>query len=295
MMIFYVALTRAKNRLYLIGEFKNPYTIKYDSYFDYVYAALSPLEIEKFLNEERLVKGAVSYNLITEVEEFEIEAKSQLFGKGDEKLEREIEEYLNYDYLFKNEENIAFKNSVTSLTKKYEEKEVFLPSNMVEVNLDAVEIGNAYHLALKNIDFNMINKESDIEKYFSSTLDKDKIDLDLLYKNIQLLKPFTKEGNIYKEQEFVMKDALCKLIKNVDIKDDILVQGVVDLFIINGNKATLIDYKYSSTKNSQKLINRYKTQLDLYKNAIMSGLGVEVEKMFLLNLKYTDLIEITDD
>ena len=295
MMIFYVALTRAKNRLYLIGEFKNPYTIKYDSYFDYVYAALSPLEIEKFLNEERLVKGAVSYNLITEVEEFEIEAKSKLFGKGDEKLEREIEEYLNYDYLFKNEENIAFKNSVTSLTKKYEEKEVFLPSNMVEVNLDAVEIGNAYHLALKNIDFNMINKESDIEKYFSSTLDKDKIDLDLLYKNIQLLKPFTKEGNIYKEQEFVMKDALCKLIKNVDIKDDILVQGVVDLFIINGNKATLIDYKYSSTKNSQKLINRYKTQLDLYKNAIMSGLGVEVEKMFLLNLKYTDLIEITDD
>ena len=295
MMIFYVALTRAKNRLYLIGEFKNPYTIKYDSYFDYVYAALSPLEIEKFLNEERLVKGAVSYNLITEVEEFEIEAKSKLFGKGDEKLEREIEEYLNYDYLFKNEENIAFKNSVTSLTKKYEEKEVFLPSNMVEVNLDAVEIGNAYHLALKNIDFNMINEESDIEKYFSSSLDKDKIDLDLLYKNIQLLKPFTKEGNIYKEQEFVMKDALCKLIKNVDIKDDILVQGVVDLFIINGNKATLIDYKYSSTKNSQKLINRYKTQLDLYKNAIMSGLGVEVEKMFLLNLKYTDLIEITDD
>ena len=295
MMIFYVALTRAKNRLYIIGEFKNPYTIKYDSYFDYVYAALSPLEIEKFLNEERLVKGAVSYNLITEVEEFEIESKSQLFGKGDEKLEREIEEYLNYDYLFKNEENIAFKNSVTSLTKKYEEKEVFLPSNMVEVNLDAVEIGNAYHLALKNIDFNMINKESDIEKYFSSTLDKDKIDLDLLYKNIQLLKPFTKEGNIYKEQEFVMKDAICKLIKNVDIKDDILVQGVVDLFIINGNKATLIDYKYSSIKNSQKLINRYKTQLDLYKNAIMSGLGVEVEKMFLLNLKYTDLIEITDD
>ena len=129
----------------------------------------------------------------------------------------------------------------------------------------------------------------------SLSLIKDKVDLNLLYKNIELLKPFVAFGNVYKEQEFVMRDALNNLIKNVEIKDDILVQGVVDLFVINGDRATLIDYKYSSTKNRQKLINRYKTQLYLYKNAIESGLGVKVEKMFLLNLKYTDLIEITEE
>lgn len=297
MMIFYVALTRAKNRLYLIGEYKNPFSIKFDCYFDYIFASLSPNEIETFLKEESLVKGAVSYNLITEVEAFEVEAKSRNFGKGDEKQEEEIKKYLEFDYRFKNEENIAYKNSVTSLTKKYEEQEVFLPSSMVEVSLDAVEIGNAYHLALKTIDFNEIENCDDLEKYFHSSLNliKDKVDLNLLYKNIELLKPFVKFGNVYKEQEFVMRDAFNNLIKNVEIKDDILVQGVVDLFVINGNRATLIDYKYSSTKNRQKLINRYKTQLYLYKNAIESGLGVKVEKMFLLNLKYTDLIEITEE
>ena len=172
---------------------------------------------------------------------------------------------------------------MTSLTKKYEEQEVFLPSSMVEVSLDAVEIGNAYHLALKTVDFNEINCKDDLEKYFTSSLNdiKDKIDLNLLYKNIELLKPFTKSGNVFKEQEFVMRDALKNLIKNVEIKDEILVQGVVDLFIVNGDKAILIDYKYSSTKNREKLIGRYKTQLYLYKNAIESGLNVKVEKMYL--------------
>ena len=298
MMIFYVALTRAKNRLYIIGEYKNPYSIKFDTYLDYVFASLSPNDLEKFLNEEHLEKGAVSYNLLTDVEELPLEKQSIRFGEGDEKLKKEIKNYLEYEYLFKEEENIAYKNSVTSLTKKYEENEVFLPSNMVEVNLDAVEIGNAYHLALKMIDFNEIENAKDLEKYFeNSTLSeiRDKIDLDLLNKNIQILKPFVKNGQVFKEQEFVMKDSLKNLIGVSKIADDILVQGVIDIFILNGNTATLIDYKYSSINNNQKLINRYKTQLYLYKNAIENGLEVKVGKMFLLNLKNNDLIEITEE
>ena len=72
MMIFYVALTRAKNRLYIIGEYKNPYSIKFDCYFDYIFASLCPNELESLLKEESLVKGAVSYHIITEVEDSQL-------------------------------------------------------------------------------------------------------------------------------------------------------------------------------------------------------------------------------
>lgn len=91
-----------------------------------------------------------------------------------------------------------------------------------------------------------------------------------------------------------MKDTLKNLIKKSVVNDEILVQGVVDLFVINGEKAVLIDYKYSSS-NKFNLINRYKTQLILYKNAIEKGLNKKIEKMFLLNLKTTELIEINGD
>ena len=296
MFIFYVALTRAKNRLYIIGEYKNPYSINFDTYFDYIFATLSKEEIDKFLSEEHLEKGAVSFNLVTGVDDFTIKKEGEPFGYADEKVEEKLREYLNFSYRFKNEENIAYKNSVTSLTKKYEENEVFLPSNIMPISLDAVEVGNAYHLALKCIDFNEINCEGDLEKYFNLSLKEveNKIDKHLLFKNIQILKPFTKCGDVFKEQEFVMKDTLKNLIKKSVVNDEILVQGVVDLFVINGEKAVLIDYKYSSS-NKFNLINRYKTQLILYKNAIEKGLNKKIEKMFLLNLKTTELIEINGD
>ena len=233
---------------------------------------------------------------MTGVDDFTIKKEGEPFGYADEKVEEKLREYLNFSYRFKNEENIAYKNSVTSLTKKYEENEVFLPSNIMPISLDAVEVGNAYHLALKCIDFNEISCEGDLEKYFNLSLREveNKIDKNLLFKNIQILKPFTKCGEVFKEQEFVMKDTLKNLIKKSVVNDEILVQGVVDLFVINGEKAVLVDYKYSSS-NKFNLINRYKTQLILYKNAIEKGLNKKIEKMFLLNLKTTELIEINGD
>ncbi len=297
MMNFYVALTRVKNRLYIIGEYKNPYSITFDTYFDYIFNTLSPEEIDKFLNDEVLEKDAVSFHLITEVEEFEVE-KERHFGVGDERITRELENFLNFEYRFKNEENISYKNSVTGLTKKYEETQVFLPSNTVNVGLDTVEVGNAYHLALKTIDFEKISSVKDIERYFESNKVlqelKDKVDFEILLKNIEILKRFTAGGQVFKEQEFVMRDTLENLMKDARVSDEILVQGVIDLFILKKDKATLIDYKYSNTKDKQRLLSRYKTQLNLYKKALVSGLGVKVEEVFLLNLKSGDLIEISE-
>ena len=83
-------------------------------------------------------------------------------------------------------------------------------------------------------------------------------------------------------------------MKDARVSDEILVQGVIDLFILKKDKATLIDYKYSNTKDKQRLLSRYKTQLNLYKKALVSGLGVKVEEIFLLNLKSGDLIEISE-
>lgn len=54
----------------------------------------------------------------------------------------------------------------------------------------------------------------------------------------------------------------------------------------------LIDYKYSKEQRQEVLVNRYKLQLKLYKNAIESGLNVKVDEIYLLNLRYNKLIKI---
>ena len=301
MMIFYVALTRAKNRLYIIGErprenLKPLSVFKIDSYLDYIFNTLSQDEIETFLSKEELIKGNVKFNHITEVENIKLEKNQKKYGKINEKIVKNIENYLNFEYLYKTEENISFKNSVTALTKQFEDNNIFLPNfEMVNTNSNVVEVGNAYHLALKIIDFNKVEKIEDLLPYFKNNINlastESLIDKKLLFENILTLKPFAKY-KVFKEQEFVMKDTIKNLI-NFNFDDNIMVQGVVDFFAFKENgRIVLIDYKYSKEQRQEVLVNRYKLQLKLYKNAIESGLNVKVDEIYLLNLRYNKLIKI---
>ena len=300
MMIFYVALTRAKNRLYLVGERKRekPKNIIYNSYFDFVLNMLDERELDTLFDGGELDKGSVKYNIIDEVEEVTRDIQEKIiYGKFDEKLAKNIENYINFSYFFKNNENISFKNSVTSLTKKFEDSSVFQSnSEMVRVNrTDAIEIGNAYHLALKVIDFEKVNSLETLQRMVdeSEMLSdvKSKIDTGLLYKDILTMKQFC-GGKVFKEKEFIMKDALNFLIEESEISDKVMVQGVVDFFAIKKDgKVVLVDYKYSNEKNSEKLKNRYKLQLKLYKNAIENGFSIKVDEIYLLNIKYNLLIK----
>ena len=120
---------------------------------------------------------------------------------------------------------------------------------------------------------------------------KSKIDTGLLYKDILTMKQFC-GGKVFKEKEFIMKDALNFLIEEGEISDKVMVQGVVDFFAIQKDgKVVLVDYKYSNEKNSEKLKNRYKLQLKLYKNAIENGFSIKVDEIYLLNIKYNLLIK----
>ena len=305
MMIFYVALTRAKNKLFIIGKpFRNTLkmvdVLSFDCYFDFIFNTLTFDEVEKFLNDENFVKGDVEFNLITETENLKLEKQQYSYSKPDENIVKEIEEYLNFKYMFDNEKNIAFKNSVTSLTKKYESEDVFFPtSEYVSTSSKNIEIGNAYHLALKVLDFSKINSLQDLHLNLisNSCYDeiKENIDEELLFKNILLLKPFQTDS-VFKEQEFVMKDAFSSLVEEDGFNDEIMVQGVVDFFAVKNNgKIVLIDYKYSNEKNPERLVNRYKLQLKLYKKAIVNGIFMEVDEVYLLNLKWNKLIKVEID
>ena len=160
---------------------------------------------------------------------------------------------------------------------------------------DAIEIGNAYHLALKVVDFEKVDDLESLRHLVnrSEILSdiKSKIDVDLLYSDILTMKQFC-DGKVFKEKEFIMKDALNALIGEGVISDKVMVQGVIDFFAIQkGGKAILVDYKYSNEKNSEKLKNRYKLQLKLYKNAIENGFSIKVDEIYLLNIKYNLLIK----
>lgn len=303
LMIFYVALTRAKNRLYLFGRFDENIFKRFsvqdcDSYFDLIFFAKKDLR-EKLSNSDFFETEDIQVSLIDELSEIpgEIEVQKENLESLPE-VERKIREYLYFKYKFDDKLNFKLKESVTSLNKRQLEDFLEPYSNdNFKFGGATVDEGNAYHLALKVLDFEKIENMSDLERQISMNVSQLEdslkfLDFDVLLKNIKILKDLYGNGAVYKEKQFIMKESLCNLLENVPYKDKILVQGVVDFFAVEKGEIILVDYKYSQSSSEEYLANKYKNQLKLYKMALESGLNLPVRRAYLLSLKYGKLIQI---
>jgi ATP-dependent helicase/nuclease subunit A len=65
-----------------------------------------------------------------------------------------------------------------------------------------------------------------------------------------------KKGMLFKEKPFVMKH------------QGVLVQGIIDVFWMEQDQLVLLDYKTDRVETAEELVVRYKTQLDLYADAL---------------------------
>ena len=79
----------------------------------------------------------------------------------------------------------------------------------------------------------------------------------------------------FREREF-----LCALPANsfldTDARDDVLVQGAIDLLCEKDGKYAIIDYKFSSLA-IPAIAAKYSKQLNLYRLAVQKILGVKAE------------------
>ena len=305
LMIFYVALTRAQNNLIVIGtqncdNFKLSNNVfSYNTYIDIILNAFGENVTEKLLESGQTKAYNCEFRIIDEdaIESKEIIEKI-VFEKFDiEDKAQEIEKYIDKEYKDKDECCFAYKNSVSSVLHLNEEG--FIETKNQENSMSrekAILQGNAYHEALKVLPFEKINSFDDLkrlDKYLIECIGEEYfnlIDFELLYKNISLIKQTVNNGKPIKEKEFIMETTLKEIgISNSDKK--VIVQGIVDLFCM-GEKNVLIDYKFSSEKDENILINRYKKQIELYQLAIEKAFDKKVDERYILSLKNADLIKI---
>jgi len=303
LMIFYVALTRAKNRLYLFGRynenmFKRFSVFDCDSYFELIFFAKQELK-ESLLQSDCFEDEDMQVRVIDEIEEKSLEKiRKESVAGCDEALANKLKDFLDFEYKIDDKMNFKLKESVTSLNKRQlEDLTEHFSNDNFHFGGNFVEEGNAYHLALKILDFEEVESLADVEKQFAFKHDllgeiEKLVDKRILLKNILLLKEFANDSKVFKEKQFIMKESLSNLLEQTNADDKILVQGIIDFYAIKNNKIILIDYKYSQSNNDEYLINKYKNQLKLYKIALENGLNMEVEKTYLLSLKNAKIIKI---
>ena len=139
---------------------------------------------------------------------------------------------------------------------------------------------------IQNLEMNKIITEKE-----KQAINPNKI---LQFTKSEIWKQLKNAKEYYQEKPFYI-NVLASQIYDEDIKENILVQGIIDLYFVNENgQIVLVDYKtdYVESGKEFELVEKYKSQLNLYKQALESALGTKVEKVYIYSVYLGKEIEI---
>ena len=139
---------------------------------------------------------------------------------------------------------------------------------------------------IQNLEMNQIITEKE-----SKAINTSKI---LQFTKSEIWKQLKNAKEYYQEKPFYI-NVPASQIYDEDIKENILVQGIIDLYFVNENgQIVLVDYKtdYVESGKEFELVEKYRSQLDLYKQALESALGTKVYKVYIYSVYLGKEIEI---
>ena len=358
--ILYVALTRAKEKLYITGRSKDftkyvqdknkvlemyeSENIKLDaklmkkanSYLDwlmYVYLfnqgrtitlkgesyKLSDIITLNVSNKKDLLKALAKEEV---VEQIDLKEKigQILKNKSDEenkKSEQALKELLEWKYDYIVDTTLPTKSSVTKIkqekikleeilkgieSEEVEYKKSYTPKFMQEdKKISSAEKGTLVHLCIQRLDERKDYELKDIQNMILNLVEKeiitqneaDAIDVNLIYQytKSQLFEELRKAKEVHKEQPFYINIPAKDVVSEAEnSKKNILVQGIIDLYYIDKNdNLVLIDFKTDYISNEpnakEKILDKYKVQLEIYKTALEQALNRKTSKTALCLVK----------
>lgn len=317
MRLLYVALTRAKEKLIITGYDKDLEKSMKEKEELINSRKISIANIRKaktylywlelvYLKEKENLKDILEVNFYNEGEIKTIDNKIQ--EENLEKLEdwikennnqnyNKVNEILNWKYIYEESTKIEGKTSVTTIVKgtKNKLKELETKPNFLDETerLTKAEIGTLTHLVMQKLNF---KEEYDKEKVrkmleelvFAKIITENQaksIDINGIIKftHSKIYNELKDSKHVYAEQPFYIYLTANEIYAN-GMEDKILVQGIIDLYYVDGNnKLVLVDYKtdYVENNNEQELIDKYKKQLNIYKKALEQSLNKTVEKVYI--------------
>ena len=353
--VLYVAMTRAKEKLYLCGTLDNPEEklmslssylwqkearlaymdlVHARSYFDWILPAcirhpmFEPLwetygvqaPKSQLLNRADMsyeiisTKDVISEDVKEMVDEGILKKKLEEY-RPDEQLTKAIVEKLSYRYEHQNLEKLYTKTTVSELKiAAMEEKE--LPSvhlfethepklyvpNFVkeEEGVSGTMRGSAYHRVLELADFTK-PLEGQMESLCEAGVLTEEYKAAVSYDKLKTfwdsplaarMKKAQEENRLFREQPFVYGVSAARLGKNFPEEETVLIQGIIDVFFVEGEEIVLLDYKTDRIRRAEELIERYETQLTYYTEAIEKLTGKKVKEKLLYSFALGRAIKV---
>lgn len=231
-------------------------------------------------------------------------------------VDKEIQRRLDYKYKFIEGAMLPSNISVSDLKKKeftdgdethdtvevFKEKEVLKPKFLKEEKgLSAAERGTVIHYVMQRLNYDRVNTISEIkaqieEMVMDNSLTEKEASV-VWYKKIynffnsdlgkRLLKSY-KEGRLVSRElpfftELSSVEYNPELSEKVYLDEKIRLQGIIDCFFEEEDGIVLLDYKtdYVEEGNIDEIIERYRSQLKYYKDALEKITEKKVKESYL--------------
>ena len=156
------------------------------------------------------------------------------------------------------------------------------------------KIGDSFHHALALFDYNkgleqlpailgeeernLLNKEQ-FQTFLSSSLG-------------ECFKKAFQEKRLFREMHFMRALPFRALFPDRKEEDEVLLQGIVDAFIVEDDGIILVDYKTDRVREREELRERYRKQIMLYSDALEAILGKRVKRRVLYSFYLGEEVEI---
>ncbi len=306
MRILYVALTRAKNTLFICGSAKKlPETKqradKAESCFDWLYPHVK--EFAQIYDTDDCARLAESCSVA-------VRPTENVYSAA---LKDEIRRYIAPQAQAK---RVPHKVTVTALAHTAaDENEAPAAKAVFADDERGAEIGSAYHLIMQNADFGapfdsewerleaafpnecaLVNRKaiktavSKMETFLSG-IGVSKMETFTKDACVSDLETFAKDVRVYRELPFIVN--LSAEIAGADGNGDILVQGIIDFLVETGDGYIVVDYKTGEI-DAQRLIS-YEKQISLYARAVEKLLKKPVLKKYIYSFSSSSFTEIQSE
>lgn len=281
--IFYVAMTRAVEKLYMLNSFTTSPKMPDTIFCDNTYEILHSSSFADFLN---LCDAVNNVKKTTVYQKAEIEKAVEEKGLSEQEFAK-IKDRLSYAYPFSSLNTISAKQTASALSHQDEQiirlsnKPMFKKSDKIS----AAQKGTACHKFMECCDFEKAEKSVENEII---RLKNEGVLTELKAKAIEVdkVKPFFENDfykniiavadKIFKEQHFMITLPASEVYDDIssDLGDEkIVIQGAADLVVIKDDTLYIVDYKTDRAVSQDELISKYKKQLGIYSKSFKRIFG----------------------
>lgn len=324
--VLYVAMTRAKEKLILVGHGTVPEIERNNI------SAYEILKAKSFM--EMVLPIAVAQKELFKIVEYAPEdvhleqtmkgVEKQILKEGLRGLSTD-KIWEAYEYPHTSPEGLYTKTTVSELKKAaymeeeevcnelYKEEELlsYVPEFIAQrkKEADGARRGSAYHRVMELMDFTIAlkedNIEEDIQKIRSQAVaslripaeeDKlvglKKVEAFMRTELAKRMGRAQQKNKLYKEQPFMMGVKANTVNESFPDTEDILVQGVIDVYFEEDDGLVLMDYKTDRVSEAAELMKRYRTQLVYYSEALERLTHKKVKEKLIYSFALQQVIAV---